>query len=160
MRKSLFGAVILWATDLFPFLKKVSGVHTLVTIRLFSRKISIGPSYLSLRSSHVCRKNTSIVYSWRKKKNQSNQMWASNLVSSMNWCMLRLLTLHQLGKLLVIISVWKHSDSCSLSEELFCKAFYSNHLILTEMYNGAFTATTHFRAVIPASNKFHYWIFT
>ncbi|TNN65519.1 hypothetical protein EYF80_024197 [Liparis tanakae] len=41
MRKSLLGAVML----------------------LFSRRISMGPSYISLRSTHVCRKNTSIVYS-------------------------------------------------------------------------------------------------
>lgn len=66
MRKSLFGAVMLWATDFLPFLKKVSGVQTLVTIRLLSRKISIGPSYINLRSTHVCRKNTSIVYSWMR----------------------------------------------------------------------------------------------
>lgn len=40
--KSLFGAVILCETDFFPFLKKVSGVHTFVTIILFNLKISIG----------------------------------------------------------------------------------------------------------------------
>lgn len=67
MRKSLLGAVMLWATDFLPFLKKVSGVHTLVTIRLFSLRISIGPSYINLRSTHVCRKNTSIVYSWDRE---------------------------------------------------------------------------------------------
>ena len=61
--KSLFGAVILCETDFFPFLKKVSGVHTFVTIMLFNLKISMGPSYFSLLSIHVCRKNTSIVYS-------------------------------------------------------------------------------------------------
>ena len=61
--KSLFGAVILCETDFFPFLKKVSGVHTFVTIILFNLKISMGPSYFSLLSIHVCLKNTSIVYS-------------------------------------------------------------------------------------------------
>lgn len=61
--KSLFGAVMLCETDFFPFLKKVSGVHTFVTIILFNLRISMGPSYLSLLSIHVCLKNTSIVYS-------------------------------------------------------------------------------------------------
>lgn len=73
IRKSLFGAVMLWATDLLPFLKNVSGVQTLVTIRLFSRRISTGPSYFNRLSTHVWRKNTSMVYSWKKAQIQSSQ---------------------------------------------------------------------------------------
>lgn len=64
MRNSLLGVVMLWEIDLLPFRKKVSGVQILLTIRLFSRRISMGPSNFSRSSIHVCRKNTSMVYSW------------------------------------------------------------------------------------------------
>ncbi len=79
IRKSLLGAVMLCATDLLPFLKNVSGVQTLVTIRLFSRRISTGPSYLNRLSTHVWRKNTSIVYSWKKKKKKNTHRKQSKL---------------------------------------------------------------------------------
>lgn len=68
MRNSLFGVVMLWEIDLLPFRKNVSGVQILLTIRLFSRRISIGPSNLSRSSIHVWRKNTSMVYSWKGVK--------------------------------------------------------------------------------------------
>lgn len=68
-RKSLLGVVMLWAIDFFPFLKKVSGVQILLTIKLFKLKISAGPLNFSLSSVQVWRKKTSIVYSWENKTN-------------------------------------------------------------------------------------------
>lgn len=73
MRNSLLGAVMLWATDFFPFLKKVSGVHTLFTIKLFSLSISTGPSYINLRSTQVCLKKTSMVYSYDRDRDRYNK---------------------------------------------------------------------------------------
>lgn len=63
MRNSLLGVVMLWEIDLLPFRKKVSGVQILLTIRLLSRRISMGPSNFSRSSIQVWRKNTSMVYS-------------------------------------------------------------------------------------------------
>lgn len=61
--KSLLGVVILCAIDFLPFLKKVSGVQILLTIKLFKLKISVGPPNFNLSSVQVWRKKTSIVYS-------------------------------------------------------------------------------------------------
>lgn len=71
MRNSLLGVVMLCEIERLPFLKNVSGVQILLTIRLLRRKISIGPSNFSLSSIHVCRKNTSIVYSWQFLKHNN-----------------------------------------------------------------------------------------
>lgn len=67
IRRSLFGIVMLWATDFFPLWKKVSGVQILLAIKLLSRRIFIGPLNFNLSSFHFCRKKTSIVYSWNIK---------------------------------------------------------------------------------------------
>lgn len=64
MRNSLLGVVMLCEIERLPFRKNVSGVQILLTIRLLRRRISMGPSNFSRSSIHVCRKNTSIVYSW------------------------------------------------------------------------------------------------
>jgi hypothetical protein len=66
--KSLLGVVILWAIDFFPFLKNVSGVQILLTIKLFRLRISVGPTNFNLSSVQVWRKKTSIVYSWKFRK--------------------------------------------------------------------------------------------
>lgn len=67
IRRSLFGIVILWATDFFPLWKKVSGVQILLAIKLLSRRMFIGPLNFNRSSFHFCRKKTSIVYSWNVK---------------------------------------------------------------------------------------------
>lgn len=77
MRNSLLGVVMLWEIDLLPFRKKVSGVQILLTIRLFSRRISMGPSNFSRSSIHVWRKNTSMVYSWT-----GFRVWVKNLFTT------------------------------------------------------------------------------
>lgn len=73
MRNSLLGVVMLWEMDLLPFRKNVSGVQILLTMRLLSRRISMGPSNFNLSSIHVWRKNTSIVYSYNIAVWKSNQ---------------------------------------------------------------------------------------
>lgn len=67
IRRSLFGIVILCATDFFPLWKKVSGVQILLAIKLLSRRMFIGPLNFNRSSFHFCRKKTSIVYSWNRK---------------------------------------------------------------------------------------------
>lgn len=88
MRKSLLGVVMLWEMDFLEFLKKVSGVQIFSTILLFKRKISVGPSNLSLSSTHIWRKNMSMVYSWCKSTtNQHMQNWLPTLlqVPALGW---------------------------------------------------------------------------
>lgn len=68
IRSSLFGIVMLWATDFFPLWKNVSGVQILLAIRLLRRSTAIGPLNFSRSSLQLCLKNTSMVYSYRKKK--------------------------------------------------------------------------------------------
>lgn len=63
IRRSLFGIVILWATDFFPLWKNVSGVQILLAIKLFNLRMFIGPLNFNLSSFHLWRKKTSIVYS-------------------------------------------------------------------------------------------------
>lgn len=65
---SLLGMVMLCATDFFPLWKKVSGVQILLAIRLFRGKIFIGPWNFNLSSFQLCRKKTSMVYSWEKMR--------------------------------------------------------------------------------------------
>lgn len=67
-RRSLLGVVMLWATDFFPLWKKVSGVQILLARRLLSGRTCMGPSNFSLSSLQLWRKNTSIVYSWKREK--------------------------------------------------------------------------------------------
>lgn len=84
-RSSLFGVVMLWATDFFPLWKKVSGVQILLARRLFRGKTCIGPSNFSLSSLQLWRKKTSMVYSWGKHmQGRVHERWCP------------LLTLHRL----------------------------------------------------------------
>lgn len=64
IRRSLLGIVMLWATDFFPLWKNVSGVQILLAIKLFNRRIFIGPLNFNRSSFHLWRKKTSIVYSY------------------------------------------------------------------------------------------------
>ena len=64
-RSSLFGVVMLWATDFFPLWKKVSGVQILLARRLLRGNTCMGPSNFSRSSLQLWRKKTSMVYSWR-----------------------------------------------------------------------------------------------
>lgn len=80
IRRSLFGMVMLCATDFLPLWKKVSGVQILLAIRLLRRSTAMGPLNFNLSSFQLCLKNTSIVYSYKKqvrhrqkKKNTSQQ---------------------------------------------------------------------------------------
>lgn len=66
-RRSLFGVVMLWAIDFLPLWKKVSGVQILLASRLLRGRRCIGPLNRSLSSFQLCRKKTSIVYSWHKE---------------------------------------------------------------------------------------------
>lgn len=66
IRSSLFGIVMLWATDFLPLWKNVSGVQILLAIRLLRRSTAIGPLNFSLSSFQLCLKNTSMVYSYRQ----------------------------------------------------------------------------------------------
>lgn len=68
IRSSLLGMVMLCATDFFPLWKNVSGVQILLAIRLFKRRIFIGPSNFSRSSFQLCLKKTSMVYSCIKMK--------------------------------------------------------------------------------------------
>lgn len=65
IRSSLFGMVMLWATDFLPLWKKVSGVQILLAIRLLRRSTAMGPLNFSLSSFQLCLKKTSMVYSYR-----------------------------------------------------------------------------------------------
>lgn len=65
IRSSLFGMVMLWATDFLPLWKKVSGVQILLAIRLLRRSTAMGPLNFNLSSFQLCLKKTSIVYSYR-----------------------------------------------------------------------------------------------
>ena len=65
IRSSLFGMVMLWATDFLPLWKKVSGVQILLAIRLLRRSTAMGPLNFNLSSFQLCLKNTSMVYSYR-----------------------------------------------------------------------------------------------
>lgn len=67
IRSSLFGMVMLWATDFFPLWKKVSGVQILLAIRLLRGRIFIGPWNFNLSSFQLCRKKTSMVYSCEQR---------------------------------------------------------------------------------------------
>lgn len=84
-RSSLFGVVMLWATDFFPLWKKVSGVQILLARRLFRGKTCMGPSNFSLSSLQLWRKKTSMVYSWGKHMQRTGHE---------RWC--PLLTPHRL----------------------------------------------------------------
>ena len=66
-RRSLFGVVMLWAIDFLPLWKKVSGVQILLASRLLRGRRCIGPLNRSLSSFQLCRKKTSMVYSWHKE---------------------------------------------------------------------------------------------
>lgn len=66
-RRSLFGVVMLWAIDFLPLWKKVSGVQILLASKLLRGRRCIGPLNRSLSSFQLCRKKTSMVYSWYKK---------------------------------------------------------------------------------------------
>lgn len=65
IRRSLFGMVMLWATDFLPLWKKVSGVQILLAIRLLRRNTAMGPLNFNLSSFQLCLKKTSMVYSYR-----------------------------------------------------------------------------------------------
>lgn len=68
IRSSLFGMVMLWATDFLPLWKKVSGVQILLAMRLFRRSTAMGPLNFNLSSFQLCLKKTSIVYSCGRRK--------------------------------------------------------------------------------------------
>lgn len=74
IRSSLFGMVMLWATDFLPLWKKVSGVQILLAIRLFRRSTAMGPLNFNLSSFQLCLKKTSMVYScgWRKSRKKDS----------------------------------------------------------------------------------------
>lgn len=76
IRSSLFGMVMLWATDFLPLWKKVSGVQILLAIRLFRRSTAMGPLNFNLSSFQLCLKKTSMVYSCRWKKSRNKYMTA------------------------------------------------------------------------------------
>lgn len=78
IRNSLFGIVMLWATDFFPLWKKVSGVQILLAIKLFNRRTVIGPLNFNLSSFQLWRKNTSIVYSYQFRK-KGKHLWCHML---------------------------------------------------------------------------------
>lgn len=63
IRNSLLGVVVLCASDFLALRKNVSGVQILSTMRLFKGNISMGPWKANLSSTHIWRKNISIVYS-------------------------------------------------------------------------------------------------
>lgn len=65
---SLLGMVMLWATDFFPLWKKVSGVQILLAIRLLRGRIFMGPWNFNLSSFQLCRKKTSMVYSYGQRR--------------------------------------------------------------------------------------------
>ncbi len=93
IRSSLLGMVMLCATDFFPLWKNVSGVQILLAIRLFKRRIFIGPSNFSRSSFQLCLKKTSMVYSCKKMKQQHilDTFWDSvgcflSLMVYLVWC--------------------------------------------------------------------------
>lgn len=79
IRNSLFGIVMLWATDFFPLWKKVSGVQILLAIKLFNRRTVIGPLNFNLSSFQLWRKNTSIVYSYINSEKKGKHLWCHML---------------------------------------------------------------------------------
>ena len=91
-RSSLFGVVMLWATDFFPFRKKVSGVQMLLASRLLRGRVSMGPLKRKRSSFQLCRKNTSMVYSWTGERH--HQIIKNTIVCIEAWKLVHQNTIH------------------------------------------------------------------
>jgi len=100
--RSLLGIVMLWATDFFPLWKKVSGVQILLAIKLFNRRIFIGPLNFNRSSFHLWRKKTSIVYSY-------------------NGIKICIFTMEQVRETLVVKFLWQNFVTAEqLSHKILC----------------------------------------